>query len=154
MDPTEKKFPSYFSNFELPKEAKCQHIRVYRACKTETVDKESFLPTYEENGYNHGAHDPSDPSVYALSTYEEPKDVKRFADLTKHYDPPYKIAIGKTEPDCGPSQRTRERKPKRKCNSHVDWWLYENANPHEHFNIIDDFINYFENYEKERSETK
>lgn len=35
----EKKFPSYFSNFEMPKGAKGQRIEVYRACRTNQIER-------------------------------------------------------------------------------------------------------------------
>lgn len=143
-----KKFPWYFRNFELPMEAREEAILVYRACKTQECDKESFTPTFEEQGCKYYEQDdPSDPSLYSLSTYEKPKDIKRFVTLNSEYKKPYKIAKGFTDPECGLVQRTRERNKKHK-NSHVDWWLYIGARPYEKFQIIDDFQNYLENYGK------
>lgn len=148
MDKLKRKFPSYFSNFELPEGAREQRIDVYRACKTQKVDKESFLPSFEENNYSYGVGDnPSDPGLYSLSTYAKPKDIKRFANTNNAFRPPYKIARGITEPACGLSQRTSERKSKRK-DSHVDWWIYENAKPHQYFKLIEDFEKFYEDYKK------
>lgn len=152
MDKLRKKFPSYFNNFELPEGAKEQKIEVFRACKTQKVDSESFLPSFEENNCSYcSGDDPSDPGLYSLSTYEKPKDVKRFANTNNKFRPPYKIAKGITEPTCGPSQRTRERKPKSKS-SHVDWWIYENAKPHQYFELIEDFEKFYLDY-KTRGES-
>lgn len=147
-----KKFPIYFERFELPKDAKEERIRVFRACKTQKVEKESFLPTYEENNYKHLAgENPENPGLYSLSVYENPKDVKRFADMNGRFQPPYKIAEGITEPKCGLSQRTKERmkgrKPKYK-GSHVDWWIYEKAEPHQYFELIEDFNEYLLDHKK------
>ncbi len=150
MDKLKKKFPSYFSNFKLPEGAKEQKIKVFRACRTQRVDKGSFLPSFEENNFKYYKRDdPSDPGLYSLSTYEKPKDVKRFANTNNKFRPPYKIAKGFTEPTCGPSQRTRERKPKSKT-SHVDWWIYENAKPHKYFELIGNFKEFYEDYKRER----
>ncbi len=149
MDKLRKKFPSYFENFRLPEGAKEQRIDVFRACKTQKVNRDSFLPTFEENNYSSEGFDSSDPGLYSLSTYEKPKDVKRFANMNNKFRPPYKIAKGVTEPSCGPSQRTKERKPKQKS-SHVDWWIYENEEPHQYFWLIEDFNEYYSNYMKER----
>lgn len=152
MDRLEKIFPTYFENFELPEGAKEQTINVFRACRTNLVEKESFLPSFEEKGYCYtDKDDPTNPSVYSLSTYEKPKDVKRFAITNSEYKKPFKIARGVTEPSCGPSQRTKEREKKRK-DSHVDWWLYEGAEPFKSgdFNLIDDFEKFLSEFNKKR----
>lgn len=149
MDRTEEKlsklFPDYFDKFDLPEGAHEEKIVVYRACKTGQCDSESFLPSFEENGCQYlEGDDPKDPSVYSLSTFEKPNDIKRFAKFTSEYGKPYKIAVGETNPQFGLVQRTKERKKKAK--SHVDWWLYRDAKPYEAFTIIDDFEDYLEEY--------
>lgn len=150
MNKFEKRFPAYFANFTMPEGARDQRIKVLRACRTCCVEKESFLPTYEENVCCVlESQEPDDPGVYSLSTYEKPRDVKRFVATNYQYKPPFKIAIGVTEPVCGPSQRTKERKPQQK-NSHVDWWLYENAEPYNHFELIDNFNEFYSEYKKEK----
>jgi len=30
----------------------------------------------------------------------------------------------------------------------VDWWLYENATPHDYFTLIENFTEYYENFKK------
>lgn len=136
-------FPDYFSRFEIPEGAKEQEIKVYRACRTQLCDHGSFIPTFEIQNFIYLMDQlEDDPGVYSLSTFEMAKDIKRFATLDSDLHKPYKIAIGKTAPECGLSQRTRERKRKYK-GSHVDWWLYMNAEPWKHFKIIDDFDTYF-----------
>lgn len=148
MDKLKKKFPSYFENFQLPEGAREQRFEVFRACKTQKVDRESFTPTFEENEcLDCDGDDLSDPGLYSLSTYGKPKDIKRFANTNHQFRPPYKIAKGITEPTCGLSQITKERKPKRK-DSHIDWWIYENAEPHQHFELIENFEEFYEDYKK------
>lgn len=147
MEKLKKKFPAYFDKFVLPEGAKEQYIEVFRACKTNNLERESFLPTYEENNYSCCGEDTTDPGEYSLSTYEKPKDVKRFTATNNQFRPPYKIAKGITEPSCGPSQRTKERKPKLKS-SHVDWWIYENEEPNKHFELIQDFEKFYSDYNK------
>ena len=139
----EKKFPSYFASFKLPAEAVEDSLVVYRACVTNKVDRESFLPSCEENNFAQ-PKDPTEPGSYSLSVYENPKDLKRFAGLTSSLRPPLQIAKGTTEPCCGVIQRTRERTKEK--TSHVDWWLYENAVPHEHFWLVDDFATELKNF--------
>jgi len=143
----EKKFPSYFKSFELPEGAIEKSLIVYRACRTQKVERDSFLPSYEEIGIVK-SNDLSDAGNYSLSVYWKPNDVKRFAKLNGNYNPPWSIAKGKTESCCGIIQITRERTMDR--NSHVDWWLYEKARPHEHFILIDDFDAYYEEYKQKR----
>ena len=125
-DAIEKIFPDYFDRFSLPEGAKEQELTVYRACRSGACDRASFILSFEEKALQYAqGEDESDPGLYTLSTFEKPKDVRRFAATSNVYHPPYKIAVGTTSPRHGPCQRTRERKAKAK--SHVDWWLYRDA---------------------------
>jgi len=145
-----KLFHMYPEQFEIPDGAHDEEILVYRACKTQKCDMESFTPTYVENGciFLEG-DDPTNPGLYSLSTYENPRHIKRFVIMTSEYGKPYKIAKGLTISECGPVQRTRERNKKRR-DSHVDWWIYPEGKPYEKFNMIDDFDSYLEeNVKKE-----
>lgn len=146
----EKIFPEYFNRFEMPEGAREEKITVYRACRSGRCDRESFLPTFEENG-NHvsSGDDEKDPGQYSLSTYEKPKDIKRFASMVSDFQVPYQIAIGVTNPIYGLVQRTRERKVKLKS-SHVDWWLYKDAAPYKDFELIEDFEAHLQKYRRER----
>ena len=80
MTSIDKIFPDYYERFVLPEGAHEESIQVYRACRSGKCDQDSFMTTFEENGFlvKDGA-DATDPSNYSLSTYEKPKDVKRFA---------------------------------------------------------------------------
>ena len=138
-------FPDYFDRFELPEGAHEELIEVYRACKSGKCDEQSFIPSFEENDFAlHPMADADDPGQYSLSTYEKPKDVKRFAGVMSDIREPYRIAKGKTNPKYGLVQRTRERTRRR--TSHVDWWLYKNANPYREFSIIEDFDKYLKDF--------
>ena len=149
----EKIFPDYFQRFKLPDGAREELIKVYRACRSGQCDKESFLPSFEENGcVINPLADSADPGQYSLSTFEKPKDVKRFAGVVSDMKIPYQIAVGETNPRHGLVQRTKERSKKR--TSHVDWWLYKDASPHEEFEIIVNFEEFFQNYMKERDDKK
>lgn len=109
----EKIFPDYYQRFILPEGARKESIKVYRACRSGKCDKNSFLPSFEENG---GILNPlvdlTDPGQYSLSTYEKPTDVKRFAGVISDMKVPYQIAIGVTNPRHGLVQRTKERTKK------------------------------------------
>lgn len=132
-----KKFPAYMDSIQLPDCAKEQEIVVYRACPTRKIEKASFLNSYEENGFETLTGIPEDdPQQYCLSTFEKVKDLKRFVEIDGKYNPPMLLAKGITAPECGISCRTREWKPKQRS-SHVDWWLYEDAEPWKHFKEAD-----------------
>lgn len=112
----EKIFPDYFQRFGLPEGAREESIKVYRACRSGQCDKNSFLPSFEENGaVLNPLVDLTDPGQYSLSTYEKPTDVKRFAGVIFDMKVPYQIAVGMTNPRHGLVQRTRERTKKKPC---------------------------------------
>lgn len=148
----DKIFPEYFNRFELPKGAKEEAIKVYRACRSGKCDKDSFMPSFEESGFVlNPLADPTDPGCYSLSTYEKPTHIKRYANSISDMKVPYTIAIGYTEPRHRVVQRTKERKKVK--SSHVDWWLYKDARPYEEFEIIDNFDEHLQNNIRERDGT-
>lgn len=136
----EKVFPSYMDDIELPEGACATERSVYRICRTGKVEADSFLTTFVE--YKKGGRlqelDLSDVGSYSMSVYEKLRDAKRYYGLFSKREPSVIVAAGVTAIDCGVSQLTKEREPKRK-NSHVDWWLYEGAKPYEHFEEVDVF---------------
>lgn len=150
----EKVFPDCFERFVMPSGAKEESIRVFRACKSGRCDKSSFLPTFEELNISFSSEniakrkdvDYSDPQLYSLSTYELPKDIRRFASMTNEYEQPYVIAQGHTDPKFGICIRTKDYLPK-KHSSHVDWWLYKDAYPYSVFEPIENFEDFLRNYE-------
>lgn len=132
-----KVFPNYFKYFEMPTAAREQAILVYRACCTRKLDRGSFLSTYEENGFkNSVGADPEDPQEYCMSTSLTANAVRRFVVVDSKYQPPYILARGYTSPDCGLSCKTIDWKPKTKSKFHVDYWLYENAEPWKDFEAV------------------
>lgn len=136
----EKKFPSYFVNFEMPEWAREQEIEVYRACATGKLDRDSFLNSYEENGFQISSDGKiDDPQEYSLSTYIKFKDVKRFMTMDSRFGIPFKIAKGTTNPIHGICLETKEWKKNlgiKYRGSHVDWWLYEGAEPWKEFEEV------------------
>ena len=137
----EKKFPSYFEHFQIPEWAREQELEVYRACATGKADRESFLYSYEENGFqiSKGGED-NDPQEYSLSTYRKYRDVKRFMAMDSRFGVPFVIAKGITNPIHGICLETKEWKKNlglRYKGSHVDWWLYIDAKPYVEFEVIE-----------------
>ncbi|WP_294340385.1 hypothetical protein [uncultured Clostridium sp.] len=135
-----KKFPSYFENFEMPEWAREQELEVYRACATGKVDEKSFLNSFEENGFQVSlGGEEDDPQEYSLSSYTKFKDVKRFMTMDSRFGVPFKIAKGITKPVHGICLETKEWKRNlgiKYRGSHVDWWLYENAEPWKEFEEV------------------
>lgn len=127
FDQIKKKFPYDFPIDLLPPGAKEERIETYRICKTGKVENESFLPTYIEFK-NTKEFDENDIGDYSLSTYYKFKDAKRQLKFFSQRNPASILAIGCTDPSCGPCQRSKERTHTK--TSHVDWWLYEGAQPH------------------------
>lgn len=138
----------------MPEGAREESIKVYRACRSGKCDKASFLPSYEENNFmlNPLANEKDPAGQYSLSSFEKPRDVKRYVGVMSDMKVPYQIAIGETNPIHGVVQRTKERTKKR--TSHVDWWLYKDARPYEEFSLIADFEKYLQDYAKERDDKK
>lgn len=125
----EKIFPAYFQSIELPSEAIGQEIAVYRACPTRKIERASFLNSYEENNFRVPPDmDAGDPQQYSLSTYKNIKDIRRFVVIDSRYQPPWLLAKGHTTCEDGLSCETKAWK-KGYRGSHVDWWLYEGAEP-------------------------
>ena len=135
-----KKFPSYFENFEMPEWAREQELEVYRACATGKVDEKSFLNSFEENGFQVSlGGEEDDPQEYSLSSYTKFKDVKRFMTMDSRFGVPFKISKGITKPVHGICLETKEWKRNlgiKYRGSHVDWWLYENAEPWKEFEEV------------------
>lgn len=136
----EKKFPFYFANFEMPEWAREQSLEVFRACATGKVDRESFLNAYEENGFQVSLNgEVDDPQEYSLSSYTKFRDVKRFMTMDSRFGVPFIIAKGETNPEYGICLETKEWKKNlgiKYKGSHVDWWLYENAEPWKEFEVV------------------
>lgn len=114
---------------------------MFRACATGKVDRESFMNSFEENGYKISKDgDEHDPQEYSLSTYIKFRDVKRFMVMDSRYGVPFVIAKGVTKPVHGICLETREWKRNlgiKYKGSHVDWWLYTDAEPYKEFEVFE-----------------
>lgn len=133
LEQIEKKFPSALPIDKLPAGAKEIEIAVYRLCITGEVEPNSFLPTFLDPAQKDLKNlDHNDISYYSLSTFERENDIRKIYKFFRQKRSPRTIiAKGSTAASCGVAQRTAERTGQR--NSHVDWWLYEDAEPHRFF---------------------
>jgi len=129
------KFPEAFpDNFEtdiLPKNIPPLTLQVYRICISGIIDKNAFLNTYEsvQQGLQQKPPewDLDDPGIYSTSCFEKVKDARNILKCLKKYNPPAFIMAGEAPYTLGPLQRTIERTGKK--TSHIDWWLYRDADP-------------------------
>ena len=136
IEQIKKKFPSSLPVEKLPAGAKAMEIEVYRLCVTGVVEPDSFLPTFmDPTQKNLKNMDRNDISYYSLSTFEKERDVYRLYKFFKQKRHPKTIiAKGITAISCGIVQRSAERTGA--STSHMDWWLYENAEPYRFFSAV------------------
>ena len=143
----EKIFAEYFSKKVLDGIAewgKSEAIPVYRVGKYGKNDDTAFLNYYEEveRGLKvvrnrEACMDSYTKSIDSLSVscYENKEDIEEYYKVTlKDIYPQRILLFGETIPQDGPSIRTKERKEKCK-DSHVDWWLYRDAEPWKVFKV-------------------
>ena len=133
------KFPADFPINLLPAGVKEEEIFVYRICRSGKVEEKSFLPTYLDELSNLKEFDKNNPQSYSLSTYEKYRDARKKLRLFSRFQPEAIIASGVTHPSCGLVLRTKEWTEKN--DSHVDWWLYEGALPHQYFDQVKEETN-------------
>lgn len=159
MQKNKNRFPDYFAHFTMPKCAKEQILIVYRACPTYKIEKASFLNTYEEKQGKLLPEEVNNPSSYSLSTYTKVNDLRRFCALTSKYSPPYPLAKGTMSPEYGICAYTKDveeemeiPKKERTKTSHVDCWLYVDAEPWKSFEEVnyEDEYKHNDKYNKEK----
>ena len=131
-------FPENFEKEILPKEAKEDEKDVYKIIKSGIIDRNGFISTYEE--IKRGLIPPkkcidlSDPGLYSTSCNIERSEAEYVLNIFMRHQPKVFIAKGKTKPTCGPCQLTSESKEDK--TTHVDWWIYKNANPQLYFKEV------------------
>lgn len=134
----EKKFPSFFPENIIPEDAEYREEKVYRICRWGKIDKDAFISTYEEyirGNIQNKDLDLSDPGTYSTSTFFNKRDARGILKCITRYKPAAIVALGKTNPEYGPIQVTKNRTGQK--NSHVDWWLFEQADPSDEFEEVD-----------------
>ena len=133
------KFPNCFpENFEteiLPREAKEENRLVYRIIKYGTINRDSFISTYEE--IQRGLIPPKkrmnlqDPGLFSTSCNIDYSEAEYVLSLIMRHQPKAFIAKGETEGSCGPCQLTSERE--KTTSTHIDWWIYDDSSPQLYF---------------------
>ena len=126
--------------------AEANEIVVFRICRNGVVNRDSFVSTVQDpyqgiknkNLVNRDLvlsnNDNIDISHYSTSCFEELSDVNRIFGAMQKTTPKQIIAKGITDPSCGLSLRSKmSRSRKKNKGSHVDWWIYKDANPEDFF---------------------
>ncbi|MDC7291383.1 hypothetical protein NXH76_26740 [Blautia schinkii] len=137
-----KKYPECFpANFEaeiLPKGAKEENKSVYRVIKYGTINRESFISTYEEMQRKlippKKRLDLNNPGTYSTSCNIDYSEAQYALNIFMRHRPRAFIAKGETEGSCGPCQLTSEREER--LDTHVDWWIYDEAEPQLYFEEV------------------
>ena len=133
-------FPTNFREKLLTLGAKEQSMVVYRICKYGKLDEMAFLSTFEETvrKLRKGKLIENDVGSYSTSCHQDIKDSQRLLKFTlRRPFPKAFIAKGVIKEEKGLVQLTSERNSN--CSdSHVDWWIYANAQPHLDFKVVDD----------------
>ncbi len=134
-------FPDNFEDEILPKEAKHENKKVHRIIKYGSINRDSFISSYEE--IQKGLMPPpkrklnlADPGTYSTSCNIEYSEAAYWLDVFMRHHPKAFIAVGETEASCGPCQLTSERESRQ--DTHVDWWLYDKSEPQKFFKEVKD----------------
>jgi len=126
-----KRFPVFFPEWCPPNDAREEAIDVFRMTKKNNFSSDDF--------YSHVILFPDREDfkkidkAYGLSVYKDANDLikqrKRVPNLRNNWK---FTAKGKTLPDCGVVKETPTNK-----NSHITWWIYDGAEPHNNFSSVD-----------------
>lgn len=146
----ENLFPNYFNDTviaEILKLGKKTKKAVYRYGKSGKNIKDAYICSYGEVLFDIKIPMPkrkekwlkqyrNKVEQFSTSCYENVEDIKYHLDTVLKNNPHCIILYGETSPDDGLSQLTKER-DKDRTDSHVDWWLYDNADPSIYFKEIE-----------------
>lgn len=125
-------FPENFETEILPKNLKSKCLEVYRIILSGKIDKDGFESTFEDvlkqRIQRKKPLDMTDPGTYSTSCFIDIKYAKQYLNMFCRHHPAAILAKGCTDIKCGPSQITKERLPDN-YNTHVDWWIYKDAQP-------------------------
>lgn len=121
---------------------------VYRVDNYGKCNRDAFLSSFQEkkkrNGLNNRdsykqQNNEYDIGEYSTSLSSNKREIKNTLKMMEnHYNRP-KILIGNINPKYGKSMKTRESKSQRYSKrNHIDWWLYEDADPSNDFRYLEE----------------
>lgn len=134
-------FPQNFESEILPEGIQDITLFVYRICTNGIINKDAFLSTFEEVQLERKPKPMrwnkklKDPSTYSTSCNTSLASIKNVLKCLKAYYPVPIIAQGTATFRYGPLQCTSERTGEE--TTHVDWWLYADADPSGEFALCE-----------------
>lgn len=144
-----KTFPCYrneqgvviFSAENIPLSAtEIERKNVYRICFNGVIDKEAFDCTYISYKRRNRTLRPKDlrkPDCFATSCFADLNDALVKKEAWSGNNPSLIIAIGDITKDSGVSC-TDESLKNNGNNSHINWWIYLEYEPHKHFKLFEE----------------
>lgn len=130
-----------FSQNDLPTCAKdVERLSVYRLCLNGVIDSDAFECTYvskQKNNLTIRDEELSNPTTFSTSCFSLLKDIKKKQALFTKNHPSVVVAVGDILEGFGRSCFDKELKPKTKS-SHINWWIYSEAEPHNCFKEFND----------------
>ncbi len=136
-------FPLDFAEKILPQGLPPLKLDVFRVCTNGTINKESFLSTFETISQGAKPAPPDwekrkgDPSAYSVSCNDTLEGARHPLKCLVQYHPAAILAHGTASSALGPLQRTADRKPLSRDKSHIDWWLYADSDPSPLFSQVE-----------------
>lgn len=134
-------FPPDFTDEILPKDMPQLTMQVYRVCKWGTIDRNAFLSSYEETikglrpKGRSWQRDLKKPSTYSTSCSSDIESIQGTLKCLQLYNPPAFIMEGEASFELGPLRKTPG--PDGKEKTHIDWWLYKDADPSGQFQRVE-----------------
>lgn len=136
-------FPDDFEKLIIADGAGENLFTYYRISETGMINRDAFKGSFEKrisggsSVFNRdlwrARQEELDIGDYSTSGYEKYKDVRNLLKCIKKYHHGPIIMVGRTEPECGLSMRTKDSRTRPKRNSHIDWWIYRDAHPELYF---------------------
>ena len=122
-------FPADFESEILPKDVEYKAYPVYRVLKKGVLNREAFVSSFEEFPKRFRQSRKADS--YSTSCFQDYKEICDILQFTfRDMYPKAILAIGKTEPVCGPCKKNEFG------SSHVDWWIYKDSHPENFFKEV------------------
>ena len=134
-------FPPDFADKILPKGIPQLVLQVYRVCKYDTIDRRAFLSTYEETMQGlrpkgrSWQRELKKPGTYATSCSCDMEEIQGTLNCLQMYNPPAFIMKGEAAFELGPQRKTPGADGRE--TTHIDWWLYKDADPSDQFQRIE-----------------
>lgn len=147
MDKPAEKFPScfppHFAEKILPQGLPTLKIDVFRVCINGTINKETFSSTFEDIYFGRKPR-PRNwerrkefPGAYSVSCNSSLTGALNPLKCLVAHHPAAFLIRGTACSELGPMQRTVDRDPSYSDESHIDWWLYANADPSPMFQRVE-----------------